>query len=136
MPILTAPKFYIKMDCELASLKTNKYNDHLLNLVSQSLGLNVNLYFNKSSGATVLKCTGKTVFNQILPIFEQNIDWFYWKKDQILLALTVKQIYSEKSHLTEIGLTRLVNLLYGVPNGYKKPLKYWLDLIAIRHWDK
>ena len=42
-------------------------------------------------------------------------------------------IFKNKGHLTKNGLKQIVNLLYGMPNKYKKPKEFWLDLIDKRY---
>jgi hypothetical protein len=130
------PKFYIKIVCEIVSLKNSQSNRYLLNLVSKSLGLKNNITLNNSNNMITLKFSGNTVFNDILPIFENNKNWLFWKEPQIQLALTIKNIFINKEHLTKLGLTQLVNILYSVPNAYKKPLDFWLKLIDKRNWPK
>jgi len=127
-----APKFNIKIVCEIVSLKDTEYNRHLLNLVNKSLGLNNNLYINNSSKMISLRYSGNRVFDIIIPILEENKQWLFWKESQILLAITVKEIYKTKAHLTKQGLTQLINILYSAPNGYRKPQDFWLKLIEER----
>jgi hypothetical protein len=127
-----APKFNIKIVCEIVSLKDTEYNRHLLNLVYKSLGLKNNLYVNNSLKMISLRYSGNTVFDNIIPILEENIQWLFWKESQILLAVTVKKIYKTKAHLTKQGLTQLINILYSAPNGYRKPQDFWLKLIEER----
>uniref|UniRef100_UPI002A8122DD LAGLIDADG endonuclease family protein n=1 Tax=Pappia fissilis TaxID=1040649 RepID=UPI002A8122DD len=87
------PKFNIKIVCEIVGLKDTEYNKHLINLVSKSLGLKNNIYVNNSTKMLILKYSGKTVFNDILPILEENKQWLFWKESQLYLALTAKQIF-------------------------------------------
>lgn len=129
------PKFNIKIVCEIVGLKDTEYNKHLINLVSKSLGLKNNIYVNNSTKMLILKYSGKTVFNDILPILEENKQWLFWKESQLYLALTAKQIFQTKSHLTKHGLTQLVNILYSAPNGYRKPLEFWFKLINQQKWN-
>ena len=133
-PKTITPKFDIKIVCEIVGCKDTEYNKHLINLVSKSLGLKNNIYIKNSTNLLSLRYTGKTVFNEILPILEANKQWLFWKESQLSLALTVKQVYLTKNHLTKEGLTQLVNVLYCAPNGYKNPLSYWLKLIDLRKW--
>src|ERR1700704_5333620 len=83
-----APKFNIKIVCEIVSLKDTEYNRHLLNLVNKSLGLKNNLYINNSSKMISLRYSGNRVFDIIIPILEENKQWLFWKESQILLAIT------------------------------------------------
>jgi len=113
-------------------LKDTEYNRHLFNLVNKSLGLKNNLYINNSSKLISLRYSGNSVFDIIIPILEENKQWLFFKESQILLAMTVKEIYKTKAHLTKQGLTQLINILYSAPNGYRKPQDFWLKLIEER----
>ena len=99
-------------------------------------GLKDSIYTDNSSNMLKLSYSGKTVFNDILPIFDMNKEWFFWKEPQILQALIIKQIVWNKEHLTKDGLTQLVKILYSYPNAYKRPLDLLLKLIDEINWTK
>ena len=69
------------------------------------------------------------VFNKILPVFSQHLDWFFRRKSQIKNALLISSLFENKSHLTEQGLKKVISILYLQDNKYLKSKEYWFNLI-------
>lgn len=86
------------------------------------------IYISKKNQRT-LKYSGSYVFKNILPVFSQHMDWFFWRKSQIKNALLIASLFENKEHLSEQGLKKIINILYSQDNKYKNSKEYWLNLI-------
>jgi len=75
LEVKTFPKFYVRIICDIVSLKNSVYNKHLLTLIAESLGLPKNIYLNKNNNLITLKYRGNVVFKNILILFLKNIQW-------------------------------------------------------------
>lgn len=123
------PKFYLRVTCDICTLKNSSNSKHLLTLVAKSLGLPVNLYLNGSSGMLTLQYKGLVVLKKILVLFNNNIEFLFWRKSLVLMATNIKKMVEDKTHLTKAGKIQIVNMLYSKPNYYKKSKDFWLQLI-------
>jgi hypothetical protein len=72
----------------------------------------------------------------IFCFYLKNIQWFFWKENQILTASIIASLFSNKTHLSKEGLTQIIDILYSVPNKYTKPKDYWLQLIEKQQFKK
>jgi hypothetical protein len=77
LEVSTSPKVYIRMICEIATLKYSEANKHLLNLVAQSLGLPNTIIINSSSNTVTLKYRNIKTLKTIFLLFKNNIQWFF-----------------------------------------------------------
>lgn len=71
------PKFYLRVVCEICTLKNSINSKHLLTLVAKSLGLPVNLYLNGPSGMLTLKYRASVELKKILMLFNNNIEFLF-----------------------------------------------------------
>lgn len=101
----------------LAQLNT-KLNQELLSIISHyftSIGVT---HSYKSTGDMVnITIEGVTnVVGIILPLLLENINFIYWKKDQLLSFIKVCKLMAADLHLTKAGLLVILDLCYSNTN--------------------
>lgn len=129
-PISRLPRFHVKLFFNFASQNNNF---QLLNNIAKVMNLKPQIFKDKS-GMMGLKYTGTTVYKVIIPFLTEYEDWLYWRKDKFNLAQIIMVMIQNKEHLTKEGLESIVHLLYTIPNQYKKPKDYWINLIDKHLW--
>jgi len=129
-PLSRWPRFHVRLIFNFAAQNDNF---ELLGYIAKVMDLKPQITRSKA-GMLGLSYGGNTVFKVIMPFLTEYKDWLFWIKDKIILAQKIVIMIKNKEHLTRDGLKSIVHLLYTIPNKYKNPKEYWIDLIDKHLW--
>ena len=96
----------------------NDMNKHFMGLVAQTFATyNVPFVSKSNNGMTIISIEGVgNVFKFALPLLGKYPHLFYHKYPALEMMIRIKRLIGSGVHLTEPGMTKIIQLCYGYPN--------------------
>jgi hypothetical protein len=105
--------------------KTHAHNDHFFTKIAAFFterGVN-SILANESQGVTVLTVQGVKALSLLVPLFEANLAYGYWKTPNINLLLKFFKCYYAGAHVYRIGQIAILKMIYQFVNKRERTLE-------------
>jgi hypothetical protein len=117
--------------------KTTEQNKHIFNMLATfftNIGINP-VILNKKDGMTFFNIEGVKAISLLVPMFNKNTSYSYWKSENINLLIEFFKRHSAGIHTYREGTIALLETMYKYPNKRDKSLDEWVKL-ANEYFDK